>query len=546
MAQLLIVTGLLAAVAPVVGIPTGRPAAGTDHTDTRRILRRADVPAKYTKPTQPPILWNYTVEAIWEEAYRYTNETKAVTDKIVASVTPANATFDNVLLPLELFNNRVSTWINGGFLAYVSADPALREAAADTDDYFSAFFAAHNARNDVFALVKAVWEKQGPNATIPNDLPKLDKEAAKILELTYKGSVGAGLGIPAGPARDDYLATRTRISELQNRFAERLRNIQGGVWFDPSELDGVPQSAKDRFAKGEPGTPNEGKLFMSFTDQDVSSVTNYAFNPQTRRKAYVAYENRAADNSPILKETVVLRDKAARALGYPSHAAYRQEERMAKNPANVNKFLSGLREHLADRAAQQLQHLLDVKKADMASRNVSSQFDGSFYLWDWAYHNRLVVENEYNINRFEVSQYFSALPTIATMLDIFSDLMGFVFVELTEADLAALSPTGKAKDVRWHEDVIAFSVWEDEAGGSGFVGYLLLDLYPRPGKRGGGATFTLSPAFLANEDVPANAATAALVMNLNPPSAPGEPGLLLFGDVVTMFHELGKTKLLRA
>lgn len=74
--------------------------------------------------------------------------------------------------------------------------------------------------------------------------------------------------------------------------------------------------------------------------------------------------------------------------------------------------------------------------------------------------------------------------TVAGMLNIFEKLFGFVFVELNVEDKAKISPTGKADDITWHEDVIMFSVWDDQSESGEFVGYLYLDMHPRNGKYG--------------------------------------------------------------
>jgi metallopeptidase MepB len=74
--------------------------------------------------------------------------------------------------------------------------------------------------------------------------------------------------------------------------------------------------------------------------------------------------------------------------------------------------------------------------------------------------------------------------TINGMLKIFEELFGMAFVEVVGKDRDAISPTGKGDDIVWHPDVQVFSVWDSEDEGSGFIGYLYLDLFPRDGKYG--------------------------------------------------------------
>jgi metallopeptidase MepB len=103
--------------------------------------------------------------------------------------------------------------------------------------------------------------------------------------------------------------------------------------------------------------------------------------------------------------------------------------------------------------------------------------------------------------------------------------------------LINLAATGKAEDIAWHEDVKIFSVWDDEGEGGGFVGYLYLDLHPRPGKYGHAANFSLQPGFILPNGTRRYPATA-LVCNFSKPTET-KPSLLKHGEVVTLFHELG-------
>ena len=123
------------------------------------------------------------------------------------------------------------------------------------------------------------------------------------------------------------------------------------------------------------------------------------------------------------------------------------------------------------------------------------------------------------------------------MLHIFEELFGLVFVELGPEERKQLSPTSKAEDISWHEDVLLFSVWDDSSEGDGFVGYLYLDLHPRQGKYGHAANFNLQPGFVKKDGTRRYPATA-LVCNFSKPTEK-KPSLLKHDEVVTLFHELG-------
>lgn len=210
---------------------------------------------------------------------------------------------------------------------------------------------------------------------------------------------------------------------------------------------------------------------------------------------------------------------------------------MAKTPKTVLDFLGDLRTQLTPGGAKEMDHLKELKKNDLDSRGLSSSNDGSYYLWDHRFYDRLMVETEYSIDEQKIAEYFPLQSTVEGMLEIFEQLFGLVFVAIEGTERDKVSETGKGQDIAWHEDVKVFSVWDDEGEGSGFVGYLYLDLHPRPGKYGHAANFNLQPGFLYPNGTRRYPATA-LVCNFSKPT-PKKPSLLKHDEVVTLFHELG-------
>lgn len=148
-----------------------------------------------------------------------------------------------------------------------------------------------------------------------------------------------------------------------------------------------------------------------------------------------------------------------------------------------------------------------------------------------------MLEKEYSINELPIAEYFSLDTTVAKLLNIFERLLGFVFIKLDHDELAKLSPTGKAGDVKWHVDNIVYSVWNDESEGDGFVGYLYMDLHPRQGKYSHAANTNLEPGFTLRDGTRHYPATA-LICNFSEPTR-HKPSLLKHHEVATLFHELG-------
>ena len=210
---------------------------------------------------------------------------------------------------------------------------------------------------------------------------------------------------------------------------------------------------------------------------------------------------------------------------------------MAKTPKTVNDFLDDLRVQLAPGGVKETDHLKKIKSEDLKERGLEHTDDGNYYLWDHRFYGRMMVEKEFSIDEQKIAEYFPLQSTIEGMLHIFEELFGFVFVELDAEARTKLSESGEGKDISWHEDVKIFSVWDDEGEGGEFVGYLYLDLHPRPGKYSHAANFSLQPGYLYPNGTRRYPATA-LVCNFSKPTET-KPSLLKHDEVVTLFHELG-------
>ncbi|KAK8042467.1 peptidase family M3 [Apiospora phragmitis] len=484
-------------------------------------------PDKYKNPPQPPPTFTGTKDTIASQAKALCDTTRSVLDKVVATVPVEKATFASVLKPMA--EDEDQSALNGrilGFYQYVSADADLRNGSTEAEKIMDDFAIECNMRDDVFQLVDTVFKNRESET-------KIDSESLRLLEKEHKNYIKNGLGLPQGPQRDRFKEIKKRLSQISIQFQKNLNEENGGVWFTKEELDGVPSDVIEGLEKGT--GENEGKIRLSFKYPDLFPTLKFAKNPETRRKVFIANENKVNDNLPLFKETIVLRDEAARMLGYPNHAALRIEDKMAKTTDTVNTFLSDLRQRLTAGGEKERQHLLELKKKDEESRGLKP--DGKYYLWDHRYYDRMMIEQEYSIDETKIAEYFPLQNTVKGMLKIFEELFGLAFVQLSKEERAKISPTGKAEDIVWHEDVIVYSVWDDSSEGNGFVGYLYLDLHPRQGKYGHAANFNLQPGFVQTDGSRHYPATA-LVCNFSKPT-PKKPSLLKHDEVTTLFHELG-------
>ena len=235
------------------------------------------VPEKYKNPPQPPPVFTGTKESIVQDAKDLCERTRALLDKVVADVPADQANFTNTLKPMiedEDQTSLISRIL--GFYQYVSADAELRNASTEAERLMDDFAIETNMREDVFQLVDGVFQRQKTAE------PDLDPESLRFLEKERKGYIKNGLGLPAGPQRDRFKEIKKRLSELTIQFTKNLNEENGGVWFSPSELDGVPEDTISTLEKGT--GENEGKLKVSFKYPELWPTLKYAKNAETKKK----------------------------------------------------------------------------------------------------------------------------------------------------------------------------------------------------------------------------------------------------------------------
>ncbi|PVH95331.1 zincin [Periconia macrospinosa] len=501
--------------------------AGYEYTPRFQYKSKRQANPDLTRPPQTPPIFNDTVDSLKVDAPGLCNQTKAVLDKLAASVSPLNATFANTYGPiLQDEHDALLKMYIQQFYASVSTDSALRDASSEVASVQSNCALEAGTRDDIFQLVEAVYNRL--NGTVNGTV---DAEDRYLVEKDYKGYLRNGLALE-GSKRDQFKAARSRITDLQLQFDQNYSGDTSVIWLTPAELEGLPTDHINSLAKGT--GENEGKVGLTFKAPDVTPALALVKNPDVRRRIYIARDTRVLQNVPLMKEAIVKRDEAARLLGYPHHAALALENKMAHDVETVQPFLNGLRDRLYERGQEEIAGMNALKKKDHEARNLT--YDGNFYYWDRDYYNNIIIETEYAVDQVKVSEYFPLDRTITSMLHIFESLFSMHFVQLSAADLSALSPSGNAKEMTWHEDVIAFAVWEGD--NSGFVGYLYMDLYPRDGKYSHFAEFTLQPGFLKADGKSRHYPASALVCNFPKPQG-SNPAFMTHDDVVTFFHELG-------
>jgi len=346
--------------------------------------------------------------------------------------------------------------------------------------------------------------------------------------------------------REQLKSLRKRMSDNMINFQQNLNEDQTALFFTREELDGLPQDFIDGLQKRTDGEVTKYRVSLQYPE--LLPVMRYARIEETRRQMDLANASKCMQlNTPLLEETVALRQEAAQLLGYPDHASFILEDRMAKNPSSVLEFIQQLSEKLEPLARKEWEKMVALKKAITNYQGATT-----IHSHDFPFYHQRILEAEYEVDQNLTKEYFPFETVTRGMLEVYQDLFSLRFEEATDA------PT-------WHPDVRMFDVYDRSS--NAFMGQFYLDLWPREGKYSHAAVFPLIPSHhfpqnsevLALPDIPTSfssnlhpvsdgesrqgkmlkqAPVAAMVANFTKPRA-DRPSLLTHDEVETYFHEFG-------
>lgn len=445
--------------------------------------------------------WQHTPEQILAQAKELIAKLKEFNDKIASEKNP---TVDSVLYPTIAFDNENHFLENQlTFYQSVSTDKAVRDASTQAESLLDESIIEQESREDLYL----VYQKLLDNV---QDLT-LDPEHHKFLVEKVKLFKRKGLGLPADK-REAVKKLNLQLSSLCVEFGKSNNEENDSLQFSKEDLAGVPQTVFDQFEQV------DGKFKVTYKYPDILPVLKYAKSGETRRKAYVGFQNRVPQNAELLEKIVHVRFELAKALGYETFSQYVLEERMAKTQEHVQLFLADLQKKLAPLGEKELGRMKELKTEFLKSEGLSPEPD--YYAWDHAFFDNLLLEQHYQVDHQKIAEYFSLDETIRRMFAIYETLFALKFVPVEDKN-------------KWHADVRTYAVFSGEE----LQGVLYLDLHPRDGKYTHAACFGLKASY---SDANGNrvAPASALVCNFTKPTAE-KPLLLKHSEVETFFHELG-------
>ena len=424
---------------------------------------------------------------------------------------PAPATFENTIVAMER-SGRMLDRVTSVFFALTSANTneALEKVEADEAPKLSAFQDSVYLNPRLFARVKAIWEKR--------DSLGLDPESRQLVQVTYEAFVHAGANLAdADKARLSEI--NARLATLSTTFQQRLlaADKAGGLVIDDkAQLAGLDDGEIAAAASAAKARGLNGKWVLPLQNTTQQPALQSLADRKTRQtlfeRSWIRTEQGDAnDTRATLLEIIKLRAEKAALIGFPDYASYVLEDQMAKTPTAVDAFVRQLVGPTRARAAGEA---ADIQAA-------IDKEGGGFQLapWDWERYSEKVRKAKYDLDESQIKPYF----------ELNNVLENGVFFAANQ--LYGVSFKARHDLPVYDTDIKVYDVF-DKNGSQ--LGIIYFDYFKRDNKQGGAwmGNFVAQSKLLGEKPVVYN------VANFTKP-APGQPALLSFDDVPTMFHEFG-------
>lgn len=318
--------------------------------------------------------------------------------------------------------------------------------------------------------------------------------------------------------RNELESINKELTELSIKYSTNLNEVSDYIGFTREQLKGVDDDFIDTLDE------LDDKYKVTTKYDHINKIMPYCEIEGTRKDLSTLFGNRGKEpfkNQELLQKSLGLRLKKAQILGFDSYSDYvLGYNRMARSSSEVNEFLSTLTEKMIPISQKDVNKLKEyTNKEEIES-------------WNLAYYNNLYKKEMLQYDQKLVQEYFPLEKLLPNLLGTFEEIFNLHIeeVELTE-------------DKTWHDSVKCYGVFNNQNNEKGeLIGHFYIDLYPREGKYGHAAAFTLKQAYIpyGEEYTCKDRSTpiSTMVCNFSRPTKE-KPSLLTFGEVETFFHELG-------
>ncbi|SFE05043.1 peptidyl-dipeptidase Dcp [Actinacidiphila alni] len=415
---------------------------------------------------------------------------------------PEPATFENTVVAMERAGALLGR-VRAAFFNQASAHitPAVQETEARISPLLAAHSDAIRLNPGLYARITALYEAR--------ESLGLDPESLRLLERYHTDFRRAGAELDADGQRR-LRELNAEIAAASTAFGQNIvaaSKADALVLDDPAQLAGLSAGAIAAAAENGTALGHDGSYVLSLRNFSNQLELAALDDREVRRRLLTASLDRAQDtNGPLAVTIATLRAERAALLGYDSHAAYVVADRTAGSTAAVTDLLN----RLVPPA---------VANAEREAAALAEAAGGPIEAWDWSYYAEKVRKERYDIDDAELRPYF--------VLD--KVLHDGVFHAAHE--VYGITVTERPDLTGYHPDVRVFEVFD--ADGSQ-LGLFLGDFFARESKRGG----AWMNALVSQSELLGRKAVVVNNHNIAKPAA-GEPALLTFSQVDTLFHEFG-------
>lgn len=347
----------------------------------------------------------------------------------------------------------------------------------------------------------------------------LDEETRQLLEERHRQFVRSGALLPESD-QNRIRKINERLSELSTDFQKKLMEMtrERAVRVErEEELSGLSRQQIQSTEEAARDRGYESGYLLTITNTTRQPVLANLKNRELRKKIWKASSGRGTgvnggvDTRPLVLEIVSLRAERAELLGYENWAEYAIEPQMAGGPAEVVNMFDELIPNVVANAEEEASRIERLMEEDGIEERVEP--------WDWEFYAERVRNRDYDLNETEVRNYFELERVLRD--GVFYTMEQLYGIRLEERNDLPV----------YHPDVRTFTVYNEE---NEPIGLFYVDLFERESKRGGAwmSSFVSQSRLLDQKPVVIN------VLNIpKPPS--GEPALISFDYVTTLFHEMG-------
>ena len=423
----------------------------------------------------------------------------------------AAATFDNTLAALEK-SGRLLDRASRAFDALTSANTTDNFQKMQED--LAPKLSAHNdemyLNEKLFKRIDTIYQQR--------EKLNLEPEAKKLAEYYYEKFVMRGANLS-----DSNKAKLKKLNEeealLTTKFSNQLLGAAKNaalVVDTKEELDGLSDEELAAAGAAAKDAGKEGKYLLKIINTTQQPLLQNLNNRETRKKLFEASWNRAErsdsnDTRQNILRLAKIRIDKANLLGFPTYAAWKLQDQVAKNPQAVQSLFAKLVPAATAKANAEAQEL----KAFKAKQNDTTALEP----WDWNYYSEKVRKEKYDLDENQIKPYFVVDSVMQNgVFYAATQLYGITFKART--DISVYNPDVKVFEVFYHDSTA--------------MALLYLDYYKRDNKNGGAwmNNFVDQSKLLGTKPVIVN------VFNYAKPAGSG-PALISWDDVTTLFHEFG-------